>query len=62
MLFVLLLQSYLETMRFLSDTSDTMMYLCDLASNKIYFALHFLSQSDRVKISNNSISFKGDLL
>ena len=33
-----MLKSYLETMRFLSQTTDEMMYLCDLSTQKIYFA------------------------
>lgn len=33
-----MLKTYLETMRFLSDTTKEMMYLCDLTTSKIYFA------------------------
>lgn len=36
-----MLKQYLETMRFLSQASDEMMYLCDLASQKVYFTENY---------------------
>lgn len=34
----LMLQSYLQTMRFLNDSTDEILYLCDIAEQKVYFS------------------------
>ena len=33
-----MLQSYLQTMKFLNDSTEEVLYLCDIAEQKVYFS------------------------
>ena len=41
-----MLQSYLQTMKFLNDSTDEILYLCDIAEQKVYFSSNVAEKYD----------------